>query len=347
MSEIKVFVYDTCGKKEEVGAALERAGISLVDGEGEEALFAADYLLLSTADARELDDREVSQAWNFYLDELRWKRKESGEVIIIDCSDVSFSPSRLAYGLKKCKRFRLKQIDEATRYMTGGKQSSPSAGGFASASSYKPADYSESARYDKPEPKEEKNRESGACKESHVFGEKTQSEIEAEERKRAEAQANLDKIRKTVAERDKPIVKSEKMTEILEEARNRLEQRRKEQDADPRLNPEFDGKELERHEQTLKRAQVRDERSDDYNPFEGYPDYPKEDKRRSSSQGKNIGITIVISAVVLIMFMIITSTIGMCRFDSAPFSVEWFVPVKESIIAAILFVRESIFRLIA
>ena len=123
MSEIKVFVYDTCGKKEEVGAALERAGISLVGGEGEAALLAADYLLLSTADARELDDREVSQAWNFYLDELRWKRKESGEVIIIDCSDISFSPSRLAYGLKKCKRFRLKQIDEATRYMTGGKQS--------------------------------------------------------------------------------------------------------------------------------------------------------------------------------------------------------------------------------
>ena len=299
MSEIKVFVYDTCGKKEEVGAALERAGISLVGGEGEAALLAADYLLLSTADARELDDREVSQAWNFYLDELRWKRKESGEVIIIDCSDISFSPSRLAYGLKKCKRFRLKQIDEATRYMTGGKQSSTSAGGFASASSYKPADYSGSARYDRPEPKEEKNRESGACK------------------------------------------------EILEEARNRLEQRRKEQDADPRLNPEFDGKELERHEQTLKRAQVRDERSDDYNPFEGYPDYPKEDKRRSSSQGKNIGITIVISAVVLIMFMVITSTIGMCRFEAEQFSVEWFVPVKESVVAAISFVRESIFRLIA
>ena len=80
MSDIKVFVYDTCGKKEEAVSAVEKAGMSLAEGNDEEALLAADFLLLSTADARELDEKEAADKWNFFLDELRWKRKENGEI---------------------------------------------------------------------------------------------------------------------------------------------------------------------------------------------------------------------------------------------------------------------------
>ncbi|MCI9032299.1 MAG: hypothetical protein HFK09_07300 [Clostridia bacterium] len=322
MSDIKVFVYDTCGKKEEAVSAVEKAGMSLAEGNDEEALLAADFLLLSTADARELDEKEAADKWNFFLDELRWKRKENGEIIIIDCSELSFSPSRLAYGLKKCKRFRLAQIDEAMKYMLGSGKSGSAVGGYKPASSLKPAERVDLSEVVKPEEKEEKVRESGACKESHVFGEDT--EREAEERKRAEARAKLDEIRAAKFENASPEVKR-----TIEEAQRRLEERRKAQEGDPRLNPVFDDEDRERREKYLKTAQIRSERSDNYNPFEGYPDYPKEDKPKQSSQFKSIGITIIIAAIILVLFMVVTSTIGMCAFWSEAFSVSAAASIKE------------------
>lgn len=350
MSDIKAIVYDTCGKRDEIVSSLERAGIGLISGEGEEALLAADFLVLSTADARELDEKEVSQAWNFYLDELRWKRKESGEIIIIDCSDISFSPSRLAYGLKKCHRFRLAQIDEATRYMKGGKQSKPSAVSSAPAFSYKPSDYSKPAGYDRPEPKEEKPHESGACKESHVFGEEARKKEKPQSQKKAEEtaaeKARQEELRKALEERTTPVVKSEKAMEIIEEAKRRLEEKRKEQESDPRLNPVFDGEELERHKKVLEKERIRNLRNESYNPFEDYPDFLKEKKTKNQSQSKNIGITIIIAAVILIVFMIITSTIGMCSIEVDPFSVGATALTREEVSHSISCVAETTFKML-
>ncbi|MCI8612935.1 MAG: hypothetical protein HFE48_04475 [Clostridia bacterium] len=143
----------------EIKTAFENAGLILLDeGEDEKAtLDTADFLVLAACDAKDLENKNAEDKWQYFLDEIKWKRKSGGEVIIIDTSEISFSPSRLSYALKKCKRYRIGGLDDAVKYMKGGNES---------------AVESQSVRPEpvKPPQQREEKKESGACRDDHVFG---------------------------------------------------------------------------------------------------------------------------------------------------------------------------------
>ncbi len=158
-----------CGESEKTAVenSFKEGGVEVLTGEGNDALLAADFLVLVAADADELNGKDAEEKWKFFLDEIRWKRKDDGEVIIVDCSEISFSPSRLPYALKKCKRYRLAQIDEAVRYVAT-ETAQPVAEKKAEPTVVKDTPVSEKKTYVPPV-----RTESGACRDDHVFGEDT------------------------------------------------------------------------------------------------------------------------------------------------------------------------------
>lgn len=328
---IKVCIYDSCGKKDIVAETLNVGGIEVLSDNENESLLAADFLVLAAADARELEEKEASSVWNFFLDEIRWKRKSSGEIVIIDCSDVSFSPSRLAYGLKKCKRFSLGKLSDAVAFMKGTAIPAP-----APQSSYKPVQTSyESAASSYKSSEIAPKREASGCKHDHVFGE--------EEKKKEEARSNLDKMRDALAERKGSAVKDEKVMAIVEEARRRLEEKRKEQDSDPKLNPKFESRSSNPFENYPEGKKTETEGNDDKspifterrgNPFADYPDYPKQKNNNDVTDAKNKLVGIVVAVVVcIILFTFVFAMAEDC--NSSPDFPSFFVGVVERLVALI------------
>lgn len=165
MSPKKALVLD-CGDegaKEALTTALSGGGVEILTDDGKDALLAADFLVLCATDAEKLNEKETEEKWEFFLDEIKWKRKDGGEVIIIDCSEISFSPSRLAYALKKCKRFRSSQAAEVVGYVTA-QRDEKSAVSASKTTALKAA----VSVPEKPTPPVKKK--SGACRDDHVFG---------------------------------------------------------------------------------------------------------------------------------------------------------------------------------
>ncbi len=163
-----VLNYGDESAKVAVESALETGGVEILTDDGKDALLAADWLVLAAIDADALNDKDAEEKWSFFLDEIKWKRKSGGEVIIVDCSEISFSPSRLAYSLKKCKRYRLAQIADAVKYMSSEADGQP-----------KPAapktEYASAKKAEKPAEKivpvtPPVKKDSGACRDDHVFG---------------------------------------------------------------------------------------------------------------------------------------------------------------------------------
>ena len=310
---IKIYICDTCGKGNDVSAAFACENITVLSGEEKEALSAADFLVLVADDARALEEREVSQKWNYFFDEIRWKRKESGEVIIIDCSDVSFSPSRLSYGLKKCKRYPISKIGDVVSYMLGKGKPEP------------PAPPKPVSQTIKPE------RETSGCKHDHVFSDKDErvNELVEKARKWADEQLSGEKDgerestllrredRDKQAERDRMLCEHEELKREREELKRKTDEQPQPREPikeDAEQNPFADylaGK------NRTKPAAERDENraagrgaADSKNPFADYPDYPKDTPGKKNAKAAPAVITV--AAIVFVIFVIFCMAMGMC-----------------------------------
>lgn len=186
MSENKTAVIidaDGLGRESAFESACLNGKITVLGGaDRKQNLFVADYLVLIASDSRSLEDKDVCEDYTYFLDEIKWKRKASGEVIILDASEVSFSPSRLSYALKKCRRFRIDKSDEAVDYMIGTapEPNVPIA----------------------PVPAPNKPRPSNVCKDDHVFGEEKQKKETFAKRTETERKPSQQREAKTYERKD-------------------------------------------------------------------------------------------------------------------------------------------------
>lgn len=162
--------------------ALNKVGCEtvMISGCSKSDLDSAQFLFIVADSAERVDDSDTESAWKYFLDEVKWKRKSFGEVVLIDSSQISFAPSRLPYALKKCKRFRLTQLADAAAYIvkrldenSGAANTSAvlqsTVANTAATVSNTAASAANKATAD--EKSFSLKRESGACKEDHVFEE--------------------------------------------------------------------------------------------------------------------------------------------------------------------------------
>lgn len=80
----------------------------------EEALRDADFLFLAINEREQIDLPEVRKCWEFFENEIRWKRKPSGEILFIVPDDGVLK--NLPLRLKKYGYFLSDEIDDAAAY---------------------------------------------------------------------------------------------------------------------------------------------------------------------------------------------------------------------------------------
>lgn len=92
--------YGNASLADEIARALDEIGFDCATGseKDEEQLFQADALVLAVENTEQL--ARLQAVWQYYLDEIEWKRKESGTIVIV-CAE----PLKRAYTPFRLKRF--------------------------------------------------------------------------------------------------------------------------------------------------------------------------------------------------------------------------------------------------
>lgn len=70
----------------------------------------ADYLIVMYDTEREFNNRDLEQVWRYFRDEIRWKRKEGGEIVVLYNS--SLDSSRLPFGIRQCKNLSFDNLSQ-------------------------------------------------------------------------------------------------------------------------------------------------------------------------------------------------------------------------------------------
>ena len=81
----------------------------------EEALKAADCLILLVTSQKQTTLPEIRRRWEFFDGEMRWKRKTRGEILLLAASDEAISG--LPLRLKKCGYYYVNEVADAARYL--------------------------------------------------------------------------------------------------------------------------------------------------------------------------------------------------------------------------------------
>lgn len=174
-------VYIAVGDREtasEAAEALCAAGLDnyLETGAVESELTETEFLVLALSDVGQLPRAE--SAWRFFLNEIAWKRKHAGEIVLY--SREALPPAKLPFKLRGCKLFRTPEA--LVSYLQSADQprtrtENPDTEQSATAEQVKltrvepPRQIQYSHRAETPAAPQKASPEnrSGACKEDHVF----------------------------------------------------------------------------------------------------------------------------------------------------------------------------------
>lgn len=74
-----------------------------------------DRLLITALNDAEASDRNIRSVWEYYVNEIRWKRK-AGEAVLLLEEDVT--KSRLPYSLKTCPYFTFEEKERLLEYLS-------------------------------------------------------------------------------------------------------------------------------------------------------------------------------------------------------------------------------------